>query len=89
MTYQKVIIAGRLGTDPNTKATPKGTEFTRFTVATSRKHKETEETTWFSVTAFGKLGVFCAEHLAKGAGVFIEGRLTPDISTGGRSKSCI
>jgi len=68
--------------------TPQGTAVTNFSVASSRKFKsgdETkEETTWFRVTAWGKLGEICNEYLRKGREVFIEGTLVTDENGGPR-----
>ena len=85
MSYNKVIIIGNLGRDPETRYTPGGAMNVQFSVATSRRYndregQQQETTTWFRVTAWGKL----AENLdrftqngilAKGRQVYVEGRL--------------
>ena len=81
--YQKVIIIGNLGRDPEMRFSPSGDPVTSFSVATSRKYKGTDETTWFRVSAWGKLAETCNQYLRKGSKVFVEGRLTPDGQTGG------
>ena len=81
-SYSKTVIVGRLGADPQSHMTPQGTELTRFPMAVSRKTNKGEETTWFSVTTFGKTAKFCADYLGKGASVLVEGRLVPDLATG-------
>ena len=52
--YQKLIIIGNLGRDPEMRYTPDGKAVTTFSVATSRKYNEKEETTWFRVSVWGK-----------------------------------
>ena len=86
--YQKVIIAGNLGTEPELRYMPDGTPVATFSVATSRKWtskdgSKGEETVWFRVSAWGKLGEVCNQYLAKGRQVMVEGTLTPDKETGG------
>ena len=84
--YQKIIIMGNLGNDPEMRYTPQGKPVTNFSVATNRKWTNAdgtpgEETIWFRVSAWGKLAEVCDEYLSKGRRVLIEGRLRPDPET--------
>ena len=86
--YQKIIIAGYLGRDPEMRYTPQGTPVTHFSVATSRRWTSAdgtpgEETVWFRITAWGKLGEICNQYLSKGRPVLVEGQMKPDPATGG------
>ena len=80
--YQKLIIIGNLGRDPEMRYTPDGKAVTTFSVATSRKYNEKEETTWFRVSVWGKQAESCNQYLTKGSKVLVEGRLRPDSVTG-------
>lgn len=77
----KVVLIGRLGKDPELKYTQGGTAVANFTVATSEtwtdkaSGEKKEKTEWHRIVAWGKLGEICGEYLAKGAQVFIEGKL--------------
>jgi len=76
----KITIIGHLGRDPEMRYTPEGQAVTTFSVASSRKYKtaageQREETEWFNVSAWGKLGETCNQYLTKGKQVYIEGRL--------------
>ncbi len=77
----KVILVGRLGNDPEVRYTPGGSAFVRFSVATSEEWRDKttgekkERTEWHRVVAWDKLGERCAEYLAKGRQVYVEGRL--------------
>jgi single-strand DNA-binding protein len=75
----KVMIIGRLGTDPETRYMPNGKAVTNFSVATSERWKKDgekqERTEWHNVVAFEKLAEICAEYLRKGSQVYIEGSL--------------
>ncbi|MFQ5435020.1 MAG: single-stranded DNA-binding protein, partial [Anaerolineae bacterium] len=54
--YQKIIVVGNLGRDPEMRYMPDGTAVTSFSVATSRRWTDkatgqpVEETTWFRVS---------------------------------------
>jgi single-strand DNA-binding protein len=76
--YQKLIFIGNLGNTPETRYTAKGDPVTSFSVATSRKYGEIDETTWFRVSVWGKQAEACQTYLHKGAKVLVEGRLRPD-----------
>jgi len=79
-SLNRVQIIGRLGKDPEERATKKGSSVTVFTVAVDRRWKNRDgemrkETNWFNVEAWGKLGEICKNYLSKGRLVFLEGRL--------------
>ena len=87
--YQKLIIVGNLGSDPEMRYLPNGTAVTSFSVATSRRWNDSqtgqpvEETTWLKVSVWGKQAETCNQYLAKGRKVLVEGTLTCDPQTGG------
>jgi len=83
--YQRIVIVGRLGADPEMRYTPSGDPVTTFRVATNRRYTDSEgnsrdETTWFRVTAWRRLAETCNQYLAKGRLVLVDGRLNPDES---------
>lgn len=77
--YQKIVIVGNLGRDPEMRYMPDGTAVTNISVATSEKVKKngvyTPHTTWFRVTVWGKQGENVNQYLSKGSKVLVEGRL--------------
>ncbi len=75
-TYNKIIIIGNLGRDPETRMLPSGDSVTSFSVATTERSKNGDVTTWFNVSAFAKLAETCEQYLHKGSYVYIEGPLT-------------
>jgi single-strand DNA-binding protein len=86
--YHTIIIVGNLGRDPEMRYTPSGQAVTNFNVATNRQYtgsdgNQVKETIWFRVSTWGKQAEICNQYLRKGSKVLIEGRLTPDPSTGG------
>ena len=82
-SLNKVQLIGRLGRDPETRFTTKGTKVTNFSVAVDRRWRASdgavkEDTDWFNVVAWGRLAEICQEYLSKGRLVYIEGRLQTD-----------
>ncbi len=77
--YNRVIIAGNLVRDPEIRFLPSGLSVANFTVAVNHSFRQNEETreevSYFDVVVFGKQGENCAEYLAKGRPVLLEGRL--------------
>ena len=83
----KVMLIGHLGRDPELRYTASGTPVCNFSMAVSRRWsgrdgEQQEETEWFRVTAWNKLAETCANYLAKGRQVYIEGRVRLDTYTG-------
>lgn len=86
--FHQIIIVGNVGKDAEMRYTPSGQAVTSFSVATSRKYtgangEQAEETIWFRVSTWGKTAEICNQYVKKGSKVLVEGRLTPDKSTGG------
>ena len=83
MSYQKVILVGNLGRDPELRYLPNGKGVTNFNLATNRGYtnssgEKIKETTWFRVSAWDRLAEICNEYLKQGSKVLVEGRLNPD-----------
>lgn len=79
--YQKIIIIGNLGRDPEMRYTASGTPVTNFSVATSRRWtdqsgQQQERTVWFRVSAWRRLAETCNQYLSKGRQVMVEGELS-------------
>lgn len=87
--YQKIIIVGNLGRDPEMRYMPDGTAVTSFSVATNRRWTDRatgqpiDETTWFRVSVWGRQAETANQYLSKGRKVLVEGQITPDRNTGG------
>lgn len=82
MGYQKLIIEGNLGKDPEIKnfEGPKGaSKCANFSVAVSETYKKGDEkiteTEWFNCQVWGKLADVAEVFLKKGASVICEGKL--------------
>ncbi len=80
MSFNKIILVGNLGRDPELRYTPQGTPVCSFTMATNERRKDKsgesqDQTTWFRISLFGKQAETASQYLAKGRPVYIEGRL--------------
>ena len=80
MSFNKVILVGNLGRDPELRYTPQGTPVCSFSMATNERRKDKagemqDHTTWFRVTLWGRQAETASQYLTKGKPVYIEGRL--------------
>ena len=74
-----VLIEGNLAREPELRYTPKGTPTCTLVLASNRSYKvegeRTEEVSFIETTTWGKLATVCHEHLKKGRGIRVVGRL--------------
>jgi single-strand DNA-binding protein len=80
MSFNKIIIVGNLGRDPELRYTPQGDAVCDFSMATNERKRDKsgemqEVATWFRVTLWRNLAENAAKYLKKGSQVYIEGRL--------------
>ena len=73
----KVIIGGRLTSDPELKTTQSGISVASFSVAVNRKTKQGEEqkSDFFNVTAWRQTAEFVSRYFKKGSSICIVGVL--------------
>ncbi len=81
MSFNKIILVGNLGRDPELRYTPQGTPVCSFSLATNERRKDrttgenNDITTWFRVTLWGRQAETASQYLTRGRPVYIEGRL--------------
>lgn len=80
MSFNKVILVGNLGRDPELRYTAQGTPVCSFSIATNERRKDRngevqDHTTWFRITLWQKRAETASQYLTKGMPVYIEGRL--------------
>ena len=80
-SFNKVILVGYLGRDPELRYTPEGTAVCNFSMATTERRKAKsgefqDVTTWFRVTLWRRQAEVASQYLSKGRQVYIEGRLS-------------
>src|SRR5579884_4300567 len=78
-SLNKVHLIGHLGRDAETRFTPSGAAFTRFSVATNRRWKDQQTGEWKEETDWVNVVLWRAENLAnyltRGKQVYVEGRI--------------
>ncbi|HWH06449.1 MAG TPA: single-stranded DNA-binding protein [Gaiellaceae bacterium] len=75
-----VVLVGNLTRDPELRHTPAGTAVTTLRIAVNDRVKRGEEwqdaAYYFDVTVWGRTAENCAQYLAKGRPVGVQGKLT-------------
>ena len=76
----KVMIIGRLGRDPELRYAASGTPMANLRIATDESYTDrdgnkVDRTEWHTVVVFQRQAENCANYLAKGSLVFVEGSL--------------
>ena len=76
----KVFLLGRLGKDPEIRATAGGMTVATFTLATSDRQKDAQgawqdKTEWHNIVAFGRTAEIVRDFCKKGKELFIEGKI--------------
>ena len=79
--YNKVILIGNLGRDPEVRHLDGGISVAKFSVATNESYKDKsgewqKKTEWHDIVMWRGLAERAERELSKGSMVFIEGKLT-------------
>jgi single-strand DNA-binding protein len=86
--YQYTVIAGNVGRDPEMRYTQSGQAVCDFSVAVNRRwtdrqsNEQREKTTWFRVTAWGRLAETVNQYVTKGRQVLVTGEVDASAWTG-------
>ncbi len=81
MNLNKVILVGRVATDPEMRSTPAGQPVCTFRLATNRvwterdSGKKQEKTEYHNIVLWRRLAEIASQFLTKGSLVLVEGRL--------------
>ena len=74
-----ILVEENLTRDPQMSYTPKGTPLCNLSVATNRYYRSADEfqneVSYFDIECWGRLAENCGEHLSKGRGIRVVGRL--------------
>jgi single-strand DNA-binding protein len=77
MSFNKVIMAGRLTKEPERRVSGEGKTFVNFTLAVNRDYKS-NEADFFDCVAFGNTADYILSYVHKGYLVLVEGSLQID-----------
>lgn len=74
-----LLIEGNLTQDPGLKYTTKGTALCTMSIAVHRNYKSgdenKQETSFLDIESWGRIAEACGQHLSKGRGVRVVGRI--------------
>jgi single-strand DNA-binding protein len=77
----RVVLVGNLTRDPELRHTPSGMAVCSLRIAVNTRRKDgatgewTEKPNYFDITVWGNQGESCAQYLAKGRPLAVDGRL--------------
>jgi len=79
-SINKVILVGRIGSNPEGKYTPSGISIANYSIATNETKansdgNKTDHTEWHNIVSIGKQADFITEYVKKGQLICIEGKL--------------
>jgi len=79
--YNKVILIGNLGADPELRTLDSGSRVVKISLATNENYQDKsgewqKRTEWHNVIGWNNLADRMAQYLKKGSMVFIEGKVT-------------
>lgn len=78
MSFNKVILEGRLTRDPELETVGNGTPICNFDIAVDDGYGQHKKTTFITVTCWSKQAEFVSKYFKKSAGILVEGRLSQD-----------
>ena len=72
----KVMLIGRLGADPEVKKTKNGDSFCNLSLATNKKIKDNEKTTWHKIVVFDpRIADTMGKYAKTGTLLYVEGEI--------------
>ena len=81
MSFNKVILIGRLTTDPEFSQSASGVSFCKFSIAVDRgyaKNGQEKQTDFFRVSTFRQTAEFVSRYFTKGKLILVEGKVQND-----------
>src|SRR5690606_13541030 len=96
MSFNKIILVGNLGRDPELRYTPQGVAVCDFSIATNERKRDKsgefqEVATWFRVTLWRQQAEDAAKHPSRGRQAYTEGRVSLEEGTdrGGNTRQTL
>jgi single-strand DNA-binding protein len=75
MSFSHVVVVGRVGKDPEVRATAGGKTVASFSIATDSGYGDNKTTDWVSTVLFDKAADIASKYVKKGSMVAVIGRL--------------
>ncbi len=75
-SLNKVMLIGNVGKDPEVRDFEGGMRRATFTLATSERFRDRENTEWHNIVAWRQLAELAEKYIHKGSQIYVEGRIT-------------
>lgn len=80
MSYNKVLLIGNVGKDPEVRHLESGAAVATFTLATTERYKDRngqyqDQTEWHNIVCWRNLAELAQNYIAKGSQIFVEGKI--------------
>ena len=80
MSFNKVILIGNVGKDPEVRHLETGAAVASFTLATTERYKNRngelqDQTEWHNIVCWRNLAELSEKYIKKGAQIFVEGKI--------------
>ena len=80
MSFNKVILIGNVGKDPEVRHLETGIAVASFTLATTERYKNRngelqDQTEWHNIVCWRNLADLSEKYIKKGAQIFVEGKI--------------
>jgi single-strand DNA-binding protein len=80
MSFNKVLLIGNAGRDPEVRHLESGVAVASFTLATTERYKDRngvmqDQTEWHNIVCWRNLAELSEKYIKKGAQIFVEGKI--------------
>ena len=80
MSFNKVILIGNVGKDPEVRHLESGTAVASFTLATTERYRNRngelqDQTEWHNIVCWRNLAELSEKYIKKGNQIFVEGKI--------------
>ena len=74
-SLNKVLLIGNVGKDPDVRHLEGGVTTATFTLATTERFKDREQTEWHNIVVWRQLADLADKYIRKGSQIYVEGRI--------------
>lgn len=80
MSFNKVMLIGNVGRDPEVRHLESGVAVASFTLATTERYKDRngalqDQTEWHNIVCWRNLAELSEKYISKGSQIFVEGKI--------------
>ncbi len=75
-SLNKVMLIGNVGRDPEVRDFEGGVRKANFTLATTERFRDREQTEWHRIVVWRQLADLAEKYIRKGSQIYVEGRIS-------------